>query len=144
MRKICGQHCWKIISDTAHATDADGTSANNTIAYSLTGDDAALFSIDVANGTPHKLVGAGHISDFSAGKDSIVFAWENLGAPADLFSVPAGTSAAPHRLTQVNEALLGRRKLSEFEQFNFKGWNDETVHGCPQISAKDVTVIVWL
>ncbi|HEY2403504.1 MAG TPA: S9 family peptidase [Steroidobacteraceae bacterium] len=98
----------------------------------VTTDDigqVSLFSVDVANGTPHKLVGAGHISDFSAGKDSIVFAWENLGAPADLFSVPAGSSTAPHRLTQVNEALLGRRNLSEFEQFNFKGWNDETVYG---------------
>ena len=25
--------------------------------------------------------------------------------------------------------MLGRRKLGEFEQFNFKGWNDETVYG---------------
>jgi len=43
--------------------------------------------------------------------------------------VPAGSSTAPHHLTQVNAELLGRRKLSEFEQFNFKGWNDETVYG---------------
>jgi len=97
----------------------------------VTADDlgqVSLFSIDVTNGTPHELVGPGHVSDFSAAKDSVVIAWENLGAPVDLFAVPAG-SGPPHRLTQVNEALLGRRKLSEFEQFSFKGWNDETVYG---------------
>jgi len=97
----------------------------------VTADDigqASLFSIDVTNGTPRKLVGPGHVSNFSAAQGSVVIAWENLGAPADLFAVPAG-SGPPQRLTQVNEPLLGRRKLSEFEQFNFKGWNDETVYG---------------
>jgi len=88
----------------------------------------ALFWVDVANGTPHKIVGTGHVSDFSPTRDSIVFAWENLGAPADLFTVPAN-SGTPQRLTRVNEELLGRRRLSEFEQFNFKGWHDETVYG---------------
>jgi dipeptidyl aminopeptidase/acylaminoacyl peptidase len=96
-----------------------------------TADDigqVSLFSIDVANGTPHRMVGPGHVSDFGTGKDSIVIAWENLGAPVDLFSVPSGNST-PHRLTQMNEELLGRRELGHFEQFNFKGWNDETVYG---------------
>jgi dipeptidyl aminopeptidase/acylaminoacyl peptidase len=88
----------------------------------------SLFWIDVANGTPHKIVGTGHVGDFSPSRDSIVFAWENLGAPADLFAVPA-SNGTPHRLTQVNQELLGRRRLGEFEQFNFKGWNDETVYG---------------
>jgi dipeptidyl aminopeptidase/acylaminoacyl peptidase len=96
-----------------------------------TADDigqAALFAIDIPSGTPRKLVGTGHVSDFSASKDTIVFNWENIGAPADLFSVPA-RSGTPRRLTQVNEKLLGRRRLSEFEQFSFKGWNNETVYG---------------
>jgi len=29
----------------------------------------------------------------------------------------------------VNHELMSARRLSEFEQFNFKGWNDETVYG---------------
>ncbi|MBS0417370.1 MAG: S9 family peptidase [Proteobacteria bacterium] len=97
-----------------------------------TADDigqTALFSIDIPSGTPRKLVGTGHVSDFSAGKDAIVFNWENIGAPPDLFSILAGSSGTPHRLTQVNETLLGRRKLSEFEQFSFQGANQETVYG---------------
>ena len=96
-----------------------------------TAEDAgqsALFWIDVASGAPHKIVGTGHVSDFSAARDSVVYASESLGSPADLYSVP-DTSGAPHRLTRVNEELLGRRRLGEFEQFSFKGWHDETVHG---------------
>ena len=90
----------------------------------------SLFWLDPANGTPHKLVGNGHVSGFSPAGDTVVYATENLGSPADLFSVPvsAGTPT-PHRLTQVNEETLGRRVLTPFEQFNFKGWNDETVYG---------------
>jgi len=89
----------------------------------------SLFWIDVANGAPHKIVGSGHVGGFAATKDSIVFALENLGAPADLFAVPANGGSPPRRLTSVNQELLGRRRLGEFEQFSFKGWNDETVHG---------------
>jgi dipeptidyl aminopeptidase/acylaminoacyl peptidase len=88
----------------------------------------ALFWIDVASGTPHKLVGTGEVSEFSVGRDAVVFAWANLGAPADLYTVPA-SSGGPRRLTQVNEGLLGKRQLSAFEQFSFPGWNDERVYG---------------
>ena len=88
----------------------------------------ALFWIDVANGTPHKIVGTGHVSSFAAAAESVVFAWENLGAPADLFAV-SESRGTPRQLTKVNQELLGRRILSEFEQFNFKGANDETVYG---------------
>jgi dipeptidyl aminopeptidase/acylaminoacyl peptidase len=88
----------------------------------------ALFWVDVGNGAPHKIVATGEVSGYSAGKDAIVFAWASLAAPADLYSVSAN-GGKPQRLTQENEALLGQRKLSDFEQFTFKGWNDETVYG---------------
>jgi dipeptidyl aminopeptidase/acylaminoacyl peptidase len=96
-----------------------------------TADDigqTALFWIDPTNGTPHKIVATGHVSDFAATKDALVYAWDSLGSPADLYAVSV-SGGKPKRLTKVNEELLGRRRLSEFEQFNFKGWNDETVYG---------------
>ncbi|HKT71562.1 MAG TPA: S9 family peptidase [Steroidobacteraceae bacterium] len=88
----------------------------------------ALFCVDVATGEPRKLVGTGEVGEYAATGESVVFAWANLGAPADLYAVPASASA-PRRLTRVNEGLLGRRQLSDFEQFSFKGWNDETTYG---------------
>jgi dipeptidyl aminopeptidase/acylaminoacyl peptidase len=96
-----------------------------------TADDTgqtALFWIDVANGTPHKIVGTGHVGQFAATKDAVFYQWNSLSAPADLYTVPV-SSGTPKRLTKVNAELLGRRRMSEFEQFNFKGWNDETVYG---------------
>jgi len=88
----------------------------------------ALYSIDVHSGAPRKLVGSGQVSDYSATKDSVVFALADLGDPADLYLISA-SGGAPGRLTGVNRDLLADRQLSEFEQFSFKGWNDETVYG---------------
>ncbi|MGH8284738.1 MAG: S9 family peptidase, partial [Steroidobacteraceae bacterium] len=88
----------------------------------------ALYAIDVSTGAPRKLVGTGQVTDYSPTRDGVVFAWSSLGAPADLHVVRAN-GRAPRRLTSVNRELLAQRALTEFEQFSFKGWNDETVYG---------------
>jgi dipeptidyl aminopeptidase/acylaminoacyl peptidase len=89
---------------------------------------AVLYSIDVASGKPVRLTGSGEVTDFSVARERIVYGLEGLGGPADLYSLPLKGGAA-HRLTDVNHDLLAARALSEFEQFSFKGWNDETVYG---------------
>ena len=88
----------------------------------------ALYSIDVATGKPVKLVGDGDVSDYTAGRDAIVVSLASLAGPADLYALPA-RGGALKRLTDVNHELMAARALSAFEQFNFKGWNDETVYG---------------
>ena len=89
----------------------------------------ALFSIDPTNGRPTKLVGDGQVAEYSPAPDGrIVIAWATLAAPADLYLV-AKPGAAPRRLTSLNAGLLEQRAMASFEQFTFKGWNDETVHG---------------
>jgi dipeptidyl aminopeptidase/acylaminoacyl peptidase len=88
----------------------------------------ALYSIDVKTGTPVKLVGSGEVGDYSAGRAAIVFSLGSLAGPADLYTTPVRGGAAT-RLTDVNHELLAARRLSEYQQFDFKGWNDETVHG---------------
>jgi len=88
----------------------------------------ALYSIDLKTGTPLRLIGNGEVADFSPARASIVISLGGLAGPADLYSVPA-RGGAPTRLTDVNHELMSARRLSDFEQFNFKGWNDETVYG---------------
>ncbi len=88
----------------------------------------ALFAIDIGTGKPRRLVGSGEVADFSAAKDRIVYALASLSAPEELHVIAAGGGAS-RQLTHVNEQLLGGRRMSEFEQFSFKGWNDETVYG---------------
>jgi dipeptidyl aminopeptidase/acylaminoacyl peptidase len=97
-----------------------------------TADDVgqeALFTIDLPSGTPRKIVSIGQVTDYSAlANDSVVFALQSLGGPADLY-VTRASGGTPRRLTSVNEDVLSQRTMSEYEQFSFKGWNDETVYG---------------
>ena len=88
----------------------------------------ALFLVDLKSGTPRKLVGDGEVDDFAITRERIVFMRADLGGPTDLYSVPL-RGGAMKRLTQVNRADLEARRMSAFEQFSFKGWNDETVYG---------------
>lgn len=88
----------------------------------------ALYSIDTKTGKPHKIVGTGDVEAFAATKDRIVYSLATLGAPADLYSI-AAAGGPTQQLTHVNDTVLQARYRSEFEQFSFKGWNDETVYG---------------
>ncbi len=95
-----------------------------------TTDDAGqhpLFAIDVANGRATKLSAAGYVADYAPAGDGAVVTWHDLANPPDLYLLTR--SGERRRLTNVNELLLGGRALGEFEQFAFKGWNDETVYG---------------
>jgi len=88
----------------------------------------ALYSIDVRTGKRALLVGDGEVADFSPGRAVIVVGRASLAGPADLYSVPS-RGGSLKRLTEVNHELMAARQLGEFEQFSFKGWNDETVYG---------------
>jgi len=86
-----------------------------------------LFAIDPSNDKVTRLSGAGTVAEFSPGGDGTVITWHDLGTPPDLYLLPPKGERV--RLTNANAALLGGRTLGEFEQFSFKGWNDETVYG---------------
>ncbi len=88
----------------------------------------ALYSIDVDTGKPVKLVGEGEVADYSAGRDTIVVSLASLAGPHDLYALPA-RGGKLRRLTDVNHEVMAARALSDFEQYSFKGWNDETVYG---------------
>jgi dipeptidyl aminopeptidase/acylaminoacyl peptidase len=89
----------------------------------------ALYVIDVPSGTPHKVVPTGQVTDYVAGaKDTVVYGLASLGGPADLYSTRL-SGGTPRRLTSVNNDVLSQRAMAEYEQFNFKGWNNETVYG---------------
>jgi dipeptidyl aminopeptidase/acylaminoacyl peptidase len=88
----------------------------------------SLFAIDVKSGKPRTLVGPGDVTEYSAAKDVIVYAFASLAGPPDLY-VTRTNGGNPRRLTNLNQDILGQRAMSEFEQFSFKGWNDETVYG---------------
>jgi dipeptidyl aminopeptidase/acylaminoacyl peptidase len=106
-----------------------------------TADDVgqtALVEIDPKSGSRQRLLGNGQVQGYSPARDGVVISWASLGGPPDLYWVSkapksansrAALPPAPKPLTAVNQALLSQRQFGEFEQFSFKGWNDETVYG---------------
>jgi dipeptidyl aminopeptidase/acylaminoacyl peptidase len=88
----------------------------------------SLFAIDVATGAARILVSEGHIGSPILLGARIGYLLDHLKSPAELHSAAVdGRDARP--ITKVNAERLASVKLGDFEQFSFKGWNDETVHG---------------
>jgi dipeptidyl aminopeptidase/acylaminoacyl peptidase len=87
-----------------------------------------LWSIDARTGRASAITGAGEVEGFSVGPKKIFYAFSNLGGPADVYSV-GFTGGTPAQLTHLNQATLGQRKLGDYEQYSFDGWNHENVFG---------------
>jgi dipeptidyl aminopeptidase/acylaminoacyl peptidase len=87
-----------------------------------------LWAIDVATGRSAAITGEGTVEAFAVGPQAVFYAASTLAHPNDLFSVGFG-GGKTQQLTKLNQALLGERRLGEFEQFSFPGWHDETVFG---------------
>ncbi|WP_375754758.1 prolyl oligopeptidase family serine peptidase [Corallococcus exercitus] len=89
----------------------------------------AVFALDVATGKPRRLTQAGNAEGAQPAADGqVVYALDDLDSPADLYAMKADGTGA-RQLTQVNQEALAGLKFGAFEQFNFPGWNNETVHG---------------
>ena len=86
-----------------------------------------LFAIDVKTGKVTALTGEGHVSAFDVGPGGLVYASDSLKSPSELFLLPAKGPAV--KVASVSSEALKDVAWGEPEQFNFKGWNDETVHG---------------
>ncbi|MCP5053165.1 MAG: S9 family peptidase, partial [bacterium] len=88
----------------------------------------AIFAIDVKSGAVKLLVGKGKVAGVGIAGKRLVFGWENLKAPRELFSTDL-KGKDRKQITKVNTKKLANIKTGDFEQFTFKGWNDETVYG---------------
>ncbi len=90
--------------------------------------NVSLFAIDVAKGTPTVLVEKGHARSPQVAGDRLIYGWDTLSGPVELFSMPR-TGGAPTQLTTINRERTEATRRGAYEQFSFKGWNDETVYG---------------
>lgn len=88
----------------------------------------SLFAIDTGTGQVRTLVEKGNVDDPRITGDRIVYGLDTLSSPVELFSVKTdGTDARP--VTRINADRLAMMRMGDYEQFSFKGWNDETVYG---------------
>ncbi|WP_140984884.1 alpha/beta hydrolase family protein [Asticcacaulis tiandongensis] len=91
-----------------------------------------LFRIDVATQTVTPLSASGRIDAFAQKDDGFVFLKNSLNRPAQLYrQAPRDMfiDHEPQAMTQINNDVLHNRTFGAYEQFSFKGWNDETVYG---------------
>jgi len=87
-----------------------------------------LFSIDIATGKAERVVGDGTISAFELAGDTLVFVRDSLKSPGVLYAARADGNA-PRQVSVNNADKLAQVAWGDFEQFEFAGWNGDTVHG---------------
>ncbi|MCC6756347.1 MAG: S9 family peptidase [Arenimonas sp.] len=87
-----------------------------------------LFAIDARSGAVTRLAADGSVKEYDIAAGRILFTRDTLASPAQLYLMPAAGGAA-RLLSANNREAIAATAWGEFEQFNFAGWNDETVHG---------------
>jgi dipeptidyl aminopeptidase/acylaminoacyl peptidase len=87
-----------------------------------------LFAVNASNGEVKKIVGDGSISSFEIAGDTLAFTRNTLKSGDQLFVTT--TAGEPLRaITPSAGDMLKDVQFGDYEQFTFKGWNNETVHG---------------
>ena len=120
----------QVAANWDRSADSLQWSADGRNLYVVAGDvgQTRLFSIDVANGAVVPITGPGHVSAVELTPSGFVFAQDSLTSPSELFVKTFRGREMPRQITDVNPEL-DARLFGEAEQFNFPGWNGETVHG---------------
>ncbi|MFZ2053040.1 MAG: S9 family peptidase [Candidatus Aminicenantales bacterium] len=103
---------------------ADGTKI---LATAANKGQNSLFAIDVRAGKVEAILEQGTMGSFAPASDRIVFERDTLKSPVEIFSVnPDGGDEQP--VTRMNAAKIAAARQGDYEQFAFKGWNNETVY----------------
>jgi dipeptidyl aminopeptidase/acylaminoacyl peptidase len=88
----------------------------------------SLFAVDIKTGKAKTIIEMGSISGFAPAKGRIVFGRNTLVSATEVYSVNRD-GKDEQAVTEINAAKMAKARMGEPEQFTFKGWNDETVHG---------------
>ncbi len=87
----------------------------------------SLFAVDVKTGRVSTVVKDGTVASVACAGNRLVYGLHFLKSPTELYSVkPNGTDVKA--VTSINAAKVASARMGDFEQFTFKGWNDETVY----------------
>lgn len=88
----------------------------------------SIFSITPEFDAVRKIYNVGSNGDVTSHGSKLYFTRHTLNSPKDIFTIDKhGDGFA--QLTNINKDKLAEVKFADYEQFNFKGWNNETVHG---------------
>ncbi|MCL1038162.1 S9 family peptidase [Shewanella submarina] len=88
----------------------------------------SIFEVNTQFGDVKTIYNDGSNSVVAITDNKILFSHKSLIEPGDVYSVDKDGNNLK-RLTNTNKEKLDKIKFGDFEQFNFKGWNNETVYG---------------
>ncbi len=113
--------------DHSPGTIAWGSKSMTIYAIAENLGQSSLFAVDVKKGSINTLVKDGTVNSIDFAGDRIVYGMNNLKSPVELYSIDMN-GKNPRAITAINKDRLAAAKMGDYEQFNFKGWNDETVY----------------
>ena len=88
----------------------------------------SLFAIDPSNGQVETLLDGGNIAGFDVLGETLAFTRDRIDAPAQV--MVRALAGGPERLLHdPNRARLDGIVFGGYQQFEFAGWNDQTVRG---------------
>ncbi len=88
-----------------------------------------LFKVDIASGKVAKLVGEGSVGAVELAGPTLAITRNSLKSGDQILVTDAAATAPLRAITPAAGDMLPDVAWGDFEQFSFKGWNDETVHG---------------
>jgi len=88
----------------------------------------SIFAITHEFNEVNKVYNIGSAADVTLNGNRVFFTRHTLNTPKDIFSI-SKSGYDLKQLTDINKDKLSNVKFAEYQQFNFKGWNNETVHG---------------
>ena len=121
----------EIDPDWDRSADGITLSPDGKLIYTTAQDmgEHPLFAVDVATGKATEVVGDGSISSFDIAGPTLAFARNSLKS-GDVIATTSLDGKAPIRVITPNAGEMAKdARFGDFEQFSFKGWNGETVHG---------------
>jgi dipeptidyl aminopeptidase/acylaminoacyl peptidase len=127
-----------LASGTTHEIDPQWDRSANGIALSADGKtiyttaedmgQQPLFAVDIASGKATQLVGDGTVGEFAIAGPTLAFARNSMKTGDTIYSA-ATDGSAQREITPSAGEMLKDVAWGDFEQFSFKGWNNDTVHG---------------
>lgn len=105
-------------------------SDDGTTLYTTVDDEGAhaLYAINIASGTPRKLVGDGTVTGFAVAGNRIVVAHQSFKHPTDLYTLNARDTKLA-QVTHFNADRLRDIRFGDAEFFTFVGAKGDTVQG---------------
>ena len=88
----------------------------------------SIFSLTHEFDEVRKIYNVGSNGDVTSHGNKLYFTRHTLNSPKDVFTIDQFGSDLK-QLTAINKEKLAGVKFADYQQFNFKGWNDETVYG---------------